>query len=173
MTLDDLRTQIDNIDDTLLTLYNERMELVHKVGELKNTTGAPIYRPEREQAILNRLKDQNEGKLTDGAIDALFLEMFAVARNLELPEGVAYLGPEASFTHQAAESKFGAMSSYLPMGSIQGIFREVEKGTAKFGVIPIENSSNGIVSDTINCLDQYDLKIIAEVMIDVHFALQP
>ncbi len=170
MTLDELRIQIDSIDDKLLKLYNERMELVHKVGEVKNTTGAPIYRPEREQAILNRLKSQNSGKLTDSAIDALFLEMFAVARNLELPEGVAYLGPEASFTHQAAESKFGAMSSYLPMGSIQGIFREVEKGTAKFGVIPIENSSNGIVSDTINCLDQYDLKIIAEVMIDVHFS---
>jgi len=170
MTLDDLREKIDKLDDTLLKLYNERMELVHDVGELKNTTGAPIYRPEREQAILNRLKSQNKGKLTDAAIDALFLEMFAVARNLELPEGVAYLGPEASFTHQAAESKFGAMSEYLPMGSIEGIFREVEKGTAKFGVIPIENSSNGIVSDTINCLDQYDLKIIAEVMIDVHFA---
>jgi len=170
MTLDDLRLKIDSLDDTLLKLYNERMELVHQVGELKNTTGAPIYRPEREQAILNRLKSQNDGKLTDGAIDALFLEMFAVARNLELPEGVAFLGPEASFTHQAAESKFGAMSAYLPMGSIQGIFREVEKGTAKFGVIPIENSSNGIVSDTINCLDEYNLKIIAEVMIDVHFA---
>ncbi len=170
MTLDELRVKIDTIDDTLLKLYNERMELVHQVGEVKNTTGAPIYRPEREQAILNRLKNQNNGKLTDAAIDALFLEMFAVARNLELPEGVAYLGPEASFTHQAAESKFGAMSAYLPMGSIQGIFREVDKGTAKFGVIPIENSSNGIVSDTINCLDQYNLKIIAEVMIDVHFA---
>jgi len=170
MTLDELRVKIDSIDNTLLKLYNERMELVHQVGEVKNTTGAPIYRPEREQAILNRLKSQNEGKLTDAAIDALFLEMFAVARNLELPEGVAYLGPEASFTHQAAESKFGAMSAYLPMGSIQGIFREVKKGTAKFGVIPIENSSNGIVSDTINCLDEYDLKIIAEVMIDVHLA---
>ena len=170
MTLDELRVKIDNIDDALLKLYNERMELVHQVGEVKNTTGAPIYRPEREQAILNRLKNQNDGKLTDDAIDALFLEMFAVARNLELPEGVAYLGPEASFTHQAAESKFGAMSAYLPMGSIQGIFREVKKGTAKFGVIPIENSSNGIVSDTINCLDEYDLKIIAEVMIDVHLA---
>ncbi len=170
MTLDELRVKIDTIDDTLLKLYNERMELVHQVGEVKNTTGAPIYRPEREQAILNRLKSQNEGKLTDAAIDALFLEMFAVARNLELPEGVAYLGPEASFTHQAAESKFGAMSAYLPMGSIEGIFREVNKGTAKFGVIPIENSSNGIVSDTINCLDEYDLKIIAEVMIDVHLA---
>ena len=170
MTLDELRLKIDTLDDTLLKLYNERMELVHQVGELKNTTGAPIYRPEREQAILNRLKSQNNGKLTDGAIDALFLEMFAVARNLELPEGVAFLGPEASFTHQAAESKFGAMSAYLPMGSIEGIFREVEKGTAKFGVIPIENSSNGIVSDTIGCLDEYNLKIIAEVMIDVHFA---
>lgn len=170
MTLDELRVKIDTIDDTLLKLYNERMELVHQVGEVKNTTGAPIYRPEREQAILNRLKAQNDGKLTDGAIDALFLEMFAVSRNLELPEGVAYLGPEASFTHQAAESKFGAMSAYLPMGSIKGIFREVNKGTAKFGVIPIENSSNGIVSDTIHCLDEYDLKIIAEVMIDVHLA---
>jgi len=170
MTLDELRVKIDDIDDTLLKLYNERMELVHQVGELKNTTGAPIYRPEREQAILNRLKEKNVGKLTDAAIDALFLEMFAVARNLELPEGVAFLGPEASFTHQAAESKFGAMSAYLPMRSIQGIFREVKKGTAKFGVIPIENSSNGIVSDTIHCLDEYDLKIIAEVMVDVHLA---
>jgi chorismate mutase/prephenate dehydratase len=170
MTLDELRKNIDKIDDTLLELYNERMELVHQVGELKNTTGAPIYRPEREQAILNRLKSQNKGKLTDVAIDALFLEMFAVARNLELPEGVAYLGPEASFTHQAAESKFGAMSAYLPISSIQGVFREVSKGTAKFGVVPIENSSNGIVSDTISCLDEYDLKIIAEVVIDVHLS---
>ncbi|WP_295417865.1 chorismate mutase [Sulfurovum sp.] len=168
MTLDALREKIDHIDDTLLKLYNERMELVHQVGELKNTTGAPIYRPEREQAILNRLKKQNSGKLTDSAIEALYLELFAVARNLELPEAVAYLGPEASFTHQAAESKFGAMSRYLPISSIPGVFREVQKGTAKFGVIPIENSSNGIVSDTISCLDEYDLKIIAEVMIDVH-----
>jgi len=170
MTLDDLRLKIDSIDDTLLKLYNERMELVHQVGELKNTTGAPIYRPEREQAILNRLKQQNKGKLTSSAIDALFLEMFAVARNLELPEAVAFLGPEASFTHQAAEFKFGAMSAYLPISSIEGVFRAVEKGTAKFGVIPIENSSNGIVSDTIHCLDEYNLTIIAEVMIDVHFA---
>lgn len=170
MTLDALREKIDKLDDTLLALYNERMELVHQVGELKNTTGAPIYRPEREQAILNRLKQQNKGKLTDIAIDALFLEMFAVSRNLERPEAVAYLGPEASFTHQAAEIKFGALSQYLPISSIRGVFREVEKGIAKFGVVPIENSSNGIVSDTIHCLDEYDLKIIAEVVVDVHLA---
>jgi chorismate mutase/prephenate dehydratase len=171
MTLEELRVKIDNIDDQLLKLYNQRMEYVHQVGELKNTTGAPIYRPEREQAILNRLKEQNDGKLTDSAIDALFLEMFAVARNLERPEAIAYLGPEASFTHQAAESKFGAMSAYLAINSITGVFREVSRGTAKFGVIPIENSSNGIVSETINCLKEYDLKIIAEVFIQIHHTL--
>jgi chorismate mutase/prephenate dehydratase len=171
MTLDDLRNKIDSIDDTLLKLYNERMELVHQVGELKNTTGAPIYRPEREQAILNRLKGQNTGKLTNNAIEALFLEMFAVARNLERPEAIAYLGPEASFTHQAAESKFGAMSAYFPVATIKGVFREVSNGKAKFGVVPIENSSNGIVSDTINCLNDYDLKIIAEVVVEIHHVL--
>jgi chorismate mutase/prephenate dehydratase len=171
MTLDELRVKIDAIDDQLLELYNQRMEYVHKVGELKNTTGEPIYRPEREQAILNRLKQQNGGKLTDSAIDALFLEMFAVARNLERPEAIAYLGPEASFTHQAAESKFGAMSAYISINSITGVFREVNRGTAKFGVIPIENSSNGIVSETINCLKEYNLKIIAEVFIQVHHTL--
>jgi len=171
MTLDELRENIDRIDDTLLKLYNERMEYVHKIGELKNTTGAPIYRPEREQSILNRLKSQNQGRLTDAAIDALFLELFAVSRNLELPERIAYLGPEASFTHQAAEIKFGAMSAYLPISTIKGVFREVSKGTAKFGVVPIENSSNGIVSETINCLNDYDLKIIAEVFMGVHHTL--
>ncbi|HFS82659.1 MAG TPA: chorismate mutase [Epsilonproteobacteria bacterium] len=171
MTLDELREKIDQIDDILLKLINERMEYVHAVGALKNNTGAPIYRPEREQAILNRLKEENKGLLTDSAIDALFLELFAVARNLELPERVAYLGPEASFTHQAAESRFGAMSAYLPIGSIKGVFREVANGKAKFGVIPIENSSNGIVSDTIQCLSQYDLKIIAEVVVEIHHVL--
>lgn len=171
MTLDELRTKIDSIDDQLLKLYNQRMEYVNQVGELKNTTGTPIYRPEREQAILNRLKQQNDGKLTDEAIDALFLELFAVSRNLERPEAIAYLGPKASFTHQVAESRFGAMSRYLPMGSIKAVFREVSRGTAKFGVIPIENSSNGIVSETINCLKDYDLKIIAEIFMDIHHTL--
>ena len=171
MTLDELRVKIDSIDNQLLELYNQRMEYVHQVGELKNTTGAPIYRPEREQSILNRLKAHNKGKLTDKAIDALFLEMFAVARNLERPEAIAYLGPEATFTHQAAEMKFGAMSAYIPMNSISSVFREVAKGRAKFGVIPIENSSNGIVSETINCLKEYDLKIIAEVFVGIHHTL--
>lgn len=168
MTLDELRAKIDKVDDALLKLLNERMEYVHAVGALKNISGGTIYRPEREQAILARLKANNKGRLTDLAIDALFMELFAVARNLELPERVVYLGPEASFTHQAAESRFGAMSTYHPIGTIEGVFREVATQKAKFGVVPIENNSNGIVNDTIQCLGLHDLRIIAEVVVDIH-----
>lgn len=169
-----LRDTLDGIDDKLLVLLNQRMETVHKVGELKAQTGGAIYRPEREKAIVDRLHKQSvasNGILTKNAIEALFLEIFAISRNLELPENIAYLGPEGSFTHQAAESRFGAMSAYLPIGSIKGVFREVSNGKAKFGVVPIENSSNGIVSDTITCFNDYNLKIIAEVMVDIHHTL--
>ena len=169
--LDNLRDKLDSIDNELLKLVNERMEIVHQVGALKAKSGGAIYRPEREKAIIDRLESLNTGKLNRTAIEALFLEIFAISRNLELPENVAYLGPEGSFTHQAAEGRFGAMSSYVSISSIKGIFREVNTGKAKFGVVPIENSSNGIVTDTINCLKQYDLKIVAEVVLDIHHTL--
>jgi len=174
MALNEIRKQIDEMDNRLLDLYNQRMQLVHQVGVHKNSTGTPIYRPEREQEILSRLKERNQqhdGILTEQAIEALFLELFAVARNFELPEKIAFLGPDASFTHQAAENKFGALSSYVPIGSIKGVFREVSQKRAKFGVVPIENSFNGIVSDTITALQDFDTKIIAEVMVDIHHVL--
>ncbi len=169
--LQELRDKLDSIDDELLKLINKRMEIVHQVGELKAQSGGAIYRPEREKAIIDRLESLNSGRLNRNAIEALFLEIFAISRNFELPENIAYLGPEGSFTHQAAEGRFGAMSSYLPIGSIKGVFREVSSKKAKFGVIPIENSSNGIVSDTISCLSNYDLKIIAEVVLNIHHTL--
>ncbi|WP_417331819.1 chorismate mutase [Halarcobacter sp.] len=169
--LQELRDKLDSIDNKLLELVNERMDIVHQVGLLKAQSGGAIYRPEREKAIIDRLESLNKGKLNRTAIEALFLEIFAISRNLELPENVAYLGPEGSFTHQAAEGRFGAMSSYVSISSIKGIFREVDTGKAKFGVVPIENSSNGIVTDTINCLKQYDLKIVAEVVLDIHHTL--
>ena len=166
-----LRDQLDSIDNELLKLLNERMEVVHQVGVLKAHSGGAIYRPEREKAIIDRLDALNEGKLNRSAIEALFLEVFAISRNLELPENIAFLGPDGSFTHQAAEARFGAMSSYISIGSIKGVFREVSTNKAKFGVVPIENSSNGIVSDTISCLSKYNLKIIAEVVLDIHHTL--
>ena len=169
-----LRDTLDSIDDEVLTLLNKRMETVYQVGVVKAQSGGAIYRPEREKSIIDRLHIQSEkanGSLNKAAIEALFLEIFAISRNLELPENIAYLGPEGSFTHQAAESRFGAMSAYLPIGSIKGVFREVANGKAKFGVVPIENSSNGIVNDTIQCFADYDLKIISEVLVDIHHTL--
>ena len=170
----DLRNKLDNIDNKLLELINERMHIVHQVGALKAKSGGAIYRPEREKAIIDRLEkinSENNGLLNRSAIEALFLEIFAISRNIELPENIAYLGPEGSITHQAAEGRFGAMSSYISVSSIKGVFREVNTKKVKFGVIPIENSSNGIVTDTITCLSEYNLKIIAEVVLDIHHTL--
>ena len=117
----ELRNQLDTIDNKLLDLINERMQIVHKVGALKAKSGGAIYRPEREKAIIERLEKINQekkGLLNKSAIEALFLEIFAISRNFELPENIGYLGPEGSFTHQAAEARFGAMSSYIPISSI-------------------------------------------------------
>ena len=169
--LQELRKKLDAIDNELLRLYNKRLKIVHEVGKLKHKTNTPIYRPEREKEILDRLKKINKeenGLLSDDAIEALFLELISVSRNYEKPEKIAFLGPEASFTHQAAEMKFGALGEYLPITTIKGVFREVASGKVKFGVVPIENSTNGLVGDTIKCLSEYDLKIVAEVVLDVH-----
>ena len=171
MSLNDLRDKLDILDENLLEVLNERMQVVKEVGKLKAKEKSPIYRPEREQEILNRLNGINSGVLNQKAIEAIFLEIFAISRNLELPENIAFLGPIGSFTHQAAESRFGAMSSYLSINSITGVFEQVATSRAKYGVIPIENSSNGIVNDTFSALSNYNLKIIAEVALDIHHCL--
>ncbi len=168
MNLAHLREEIDAIDNKILELLTKRMHVVKKVGEMKNKTGASIYRPEREKDILNRLKSLNEGPLNDAAIEAIYLEIFAVSRNLELPERVAFLGPEGSYTHQAAESRFGAMSEYLSMNTIASVFQTVESKRAKYGVIPIENNTDGVVGETLDLLGASNLHIVAEMMMPIH-----
>jgi chorismate mutase/prephenate dehydratase len=172
-TLDDCRVAIDALDDEILELLNKRMKVVERVGEIKNDTGGAIYRPEREKAIIQRLAAQSKkqnGLLNETAIEAIFLELFAVSRNLELPERIAYLGPEGSFTHQAAESRFGAMSEYLSLGSIHSVFKTLEAKRAKFGVVPIENSRDGIVGETLDLLAKSSVKIVAELYMPIHMA---
>ena len=169
MNLNELRQKIDSLDGQLLALLNERMDIVKQVGELKRTTQAVIYRPEREKQILDRLKGLNQGLLPDAAIDAIFLEIFAVSRNMELPERIAYLGPSGSFTHQAAESRFGATSEYMPVSSIRAVFNAVNAEIVRFGVVPIENNQQGMVPETADCLSSYDVHIAAELPMDVHF----
>ena len=172
-TLDDCRDAIDIIDNEMLTLLNKRMKVVERVGEIKSDTGGAIYRPEREKAIISRLtklSEENTGLLNSSAIEAIFLEVFAVSRNLELPERIAFLGPEGSFTHQAAESRFGGMSDYLSLNSIEAVFRTLETKRAKFGVVPIENSRDGIVGETLDLLSKSSVKIVAELYMPIHVA---
>lgn len=172
-TLADCREAIDSIDDELLELINRRMKVVERVGEIKHGSGGAIYRPEREQEIIERLSKKSEeedGILNREAIEALFLEIFAISRNLELPEKIAYLGPEGSFTHQAAESRFGAMSDYLPLNSIHAVFNALEAKRAKFGVVPIENSRDGAVGETLDLLAKSSYKIVAELYMPIHLS---
>jgi len=170
-TLQECRDAIDGIDEEILNLLNRRMQVVERVGEIKHESATAIYRPEREKEIITRLTQLSEaqkGKLNRGAIEAIFLEIFAVSRNLELPERIAYLGPEGTFTHQAAESRFGGMSDYLSLNSIHSVFQALEAGRAKFGVVPIENSKDGIVGETLDLLAKSSVKIVSELYMPIH-----
>ena len=168
--LDELRREIDGIDDKIIELLIERTKNVKQVGHLKRSSNETVYRPEREKAIIDRLygNQKKEGILTRAAIEAIFLEIFAVSRNYELPERVAYLGPEGSFTHQAAESRYGGLSAYLPLDSIHSVFDAVATGRARFGVVPIENNQEGTVQETIDYLDVHELNIVAEIVLPIH-----
>lgn len=170
-SLEELRQQIDAIDDQLLELLNHRMQIVKEVGRLKKVQNTVIYRPEREKQIIDRLQQKTAGLLNRQALEAIFLEIFAASRNLELPEKVAYLGPEGSFTHAAAESRFGAMSEYLPLPNISLVFEAVQTNKARFGVIPIENNQEGVVAETMDSLERFELKIVAELAQPIHFCL--
>ena len=169
MDLAELRKRIDEIDANLLKLLNERMEQVKAIGVLKSHNGV-IYRPEREKAIIERLKELNKGPLTAAAIEAIFYEIFAISRNIELPEKVAYLGPQGSFSHQAAESRFGAVGEYVGLPTIRSVFESVVTNRCRFGVVPIENNQEGIVNETIQLLSTLDTKIVAEIPMPIHFA---
>jgi chorismate mutase/prephenate dehydratase len=167
--LNDLRNRIDAIDNQLLELLNQRMEVIKEVGKLKRINNAIIYRPEREKSILDRLNRLNNGLMTAPAIEAIFLEIFAVSRNYELPERIAYLGPEGSFSHQAAESRFGSLSDYVALANIKSVFESVSTGRVRFGIIPIENNQEGSVKETIDMLKTSEVKIVAEIPLNIHF----
>ncbi len=167
--IEEIRENIDGIDGQLLDLLNQRMEWVREIGKFKQATKATIYRPEREKAIIDRLSSMTEGILDKKAIEAIFLEIFAVSRNVELPEKIAYLGPEGSFSHQAAEIRFGAMSQYFPLKNIAAVFDSVVTGRCRFGVVPLENNQEGIVLETINRLVKDAVMIVAEIPVPVHF----
>src|SRR6185312_16526809 len=169
--LPELRQAIDACDNELLRLLNERARLVKEVGELKAKLKQPFYVPERERQILERLQAANSGPFPTEALRPVFSEIISACLSLEHPLRVAFLGPEATFTHMAARTRFGLSARYVPAATVAGVFTEVEKGMADLGVVPIENSTEGVVNSTLDVLIDSELSITAEIATEVSHCL--
>lgn len=170
--LQTLRQYIDSVDKEIIFLLDKRLSYVQQVGHLKIKNNANIYRPDREKEIIENLfniAQKNKLKnLSKPIIEAIFYEIFAIARNIETPQKIAFLGPIGSYTHQAAENRFGPLSSYLSLTTISAVFEALKRGNAKYGVIPLENNTNGMVGETIDNLAKHNFKIINEIILPIH-----
>ena len=146
MPLTEVRKKIDAVDAKLLELLNQRADLVHEVGEIKRETGGAIFAPDREEALLRSLVSKNaeiKGRLPAASIRAIYREIMSASYALEKGLSIAYLGPAGTYTHEAARLKFGASVDYDSQSSISDVFKIVARGKADFGVVPIENSTEG------------------------------
>lgn len=175
MTTDDklkpLREQIDAIDAQILDLLNRRARVAQEVGHVKAETNAPVFRPEREAQVLRSVAERNPGPLLNTDIQTVFREVMSACRALEKRVTVAYLGPVGTFSEQAVYQQFGRAVDAMPCASIDEVFRATEAGTADFGVVPIENSSEGVINRTLDLLLQTTLTISGEVSIQVNHSL--
>lgn len=171
MDLSEIREQIDQHDRQLVELLNRRLALAAEIGKLKRSQGGPIYVAEREEAVLRKVGGHNQGPIKDEALRAIYREIMSAAIALEKPLLIAYLGPEATNTQQAAMKKFGASVDYHAMATIADIFTAVEKGESDYGVIPIENSTEGSVRDALDLFVESDLKIVAQIYLEIAHAL--
>ncbi len=169
--LDVLRQGIDAIDAQIVEALSRRARLAQQVGELKKTTDAPVYRPEREAQIMARLRQRNPGPLSGDAIEAIYREVISACRELERRMRVAYLGPPGTFSEMALLRHFGSSIDPVPCVSIDDVFRAAEAGTADFGVVPVENSTEGAVNRSLDLLLQTPLTISGEVSVPVHHNL--
>jgi len=171
-TMDQLRHEIDAIDDQLLELIRTRAELAARVGRRKQAEGnAPFYVPSREAEIIRRLLAKNHGTIPDAALHGIFREIIGSCLTLEQPLSIAYLGPEGTFTHVASRKQFGSTASYIACKNFDEIFDEVESGRVTYGVVPVENAFEGAVTHTLDLFVDRDVSICAEVLLEIHHHL--
>lgn len=166
-----LREQIDAIDRQVLDLLNQRAKVAQQVGHVKAETNAPVFRPEREAQVLRKVADNNPGPLLAQDVQTIFREIMSACRALEKRVTVAYLGPAGTFSEQAVYQQFGRSIEAMPCASIDEVFRAAEAGTAEFGVVPVENSTEGVVNRTLDLLLQTTTVISGEVVIPVYHSL--
>ncbi len=171
--LADVRTRIDKIDTTIQQLVSERAECAAKVAEIKQQQGdtGHFYRPEREAQVLQAVKDRNTGPLNDNAVAGIFREIMAACLALEKPLKVAFLGPEGTYTHSASMKHFGSLFEKESVDSIEEVFRLVEAEGADFGVVPVENSTEGVINHTLDLLMSSSLTISGEVELRIRHNL--
>jgi chorismate mutase/prephenate dehydratase len=171
MGLDEWRARIDEIDRQLLRLLSQRAELSLEIGRAKRQSGEPVLVPEREQEILDELTRLNSGPLPPGAVRAIWSEILSASRGLQRSFRVAYLGPQGTYTHLVAVRQFGSSAEFVPVRSIPEVFDEVERGRTDVGVVPIENSSEGVVNHTLDGLIDSELLICGEASLEIHHNL--
>ncbi len=167
MSLHEIRKRIDTIDKQLLDLLSQRADLVHEVGLIKKRDGLQIYAPDREEALLRKLVEMNEGRLPEKSIRSIYREIMSAALALEEDLKIAYLGPEGTWTHQAAIKKFGHSVNYTPHASFSDVFDDVARRRADYGVVPIENSTEGAVSHTLDLFVDSPLRICAQILLRI------
>ncbi|MFA5410617.1 MAG: prephenate dehydratase [Candidatus Omnitrophota bacterium] len=167
MSLKKLRRQIDNIDKQITRLLNLRTRVTLDIARLKRSAGKSGYSPDRESEVLKRVTGANKGPLNNSSLTAIYREIMSSSLSMGAAVRIAYLGPQATFTHLAALKKFGTQVEYLACNSISDVFSAVEKGEANYGVVPIENSIEGAVSHTLDMLVDSDLKICSQIILEV------
>ncbi len=170
-SLDEIRKDIDALDDKLVEILNRRVELAQEVGQVKGTGGQPFFTPERERQIYEKLERTNPGPLKPRQLAAVFREIISAARAAEMPLSAAYWGPPGTFTHLAAIQTFGTSSEFKAQDSITDVFLAVEHGEADYGVVPVENSVAGVVPETLDLFPQTNVKICAEAYVPIHHHL--
>lgn len=163
-----LREGIDAIDSEVLRLINERAKIAHRIGEIKQGV---IYRPEREAQVLRRLAEENPGPLSAEAVQRISREIMSACLALEQPLRIAYLGPAGTYTESAAQKHFGSAPTLNPLPSIDDVFRAVEAGNVDYGVIPVENSTEGAVGRSLDLLLNASLQVCGEVHLPIHHNL--
>lgn len=169
--LQTLRLQIDALDARIVELLNERAKIVVEIGKLKQQHNAPVYAPDREKAVLDKVRTLNRGPLQDRCLEAVYRELMSGSFALEKPLRIGFLGPAGTFSHAAAVRKFGSSVDYVPLTEIISVFEEVVRGHIDYGLVPVENSIGGGIVDTLDAFLQSSARICAEVLTSVHHNL--
>ncbi len=170
LNLEQIRNDIDSVDQQIQELLNRRASLAEAVAKAKFAAeeNPLFYRPEREAQVLRKVMERNQGPLSDATMARLFREIMSACLALEAPQSIAFLGPEGTFTQSAVLKHFGQDAIVRPLPTIDEVFREVEAGSAHYGVVPVENSSEGIVNHTLDCFKASTLNVIGEVELRIH-----